>query len=200
MPQLDNPTAWMTHFNQAVQDTTGRMGPREVSLETALDELGELLDRIKSNRSRVWWIGNGGSAALCAHLAQDMLNKMEIPSQLCSDPALLTCMANDYGYERVYARPLALLAREGDLLVAISSSGASANILVPAQWALDNGLHLVTLSGFEEDNPLWGLDADFSFHVPSHSYGTVEFAHGVLLHSIIETRAFTGEAGVAYGS
>jgi D-sedoheptulose 7-phosphate isomerase len=96
-------------------------------------------------------------------------------------------MANDYGYTQVYLRSLQVLARPGDLLFAISSSGCSENILSSARFARDQGMKLVTLSGFAVGNPLWQLDADVALYLPSNWFGQVEIGHEALLHAIVES-------------
>ena len=110
-----------------------------------------------------------------------------------NDPALLTCMANDYGYEDVFRRPLLALARPGDLLVAVSSSGTSGNIVAAARSAIDGDLAVVTLSAFDPANPLHALPAPLAFHAPAATYGQAEVAHTALLHSALDALANEGE-------
>jgi D-sedoheptulose 7-phosphate isomerase len=128
----------------------------------------------------VHFVGNGGSAAIASHGAVDFFNA-GVRSRAFSDGALLTCLANDFGYEEVFARPLALVAAPGDLLVAISSGGRSRNILAAVAAARGRGCAVVTLSGFAPDNPLRAL-GDVNFHVPSRSYGLVECLHQTICH------------------
>ena len=102
-----------------------------------------------------------------------------------SDAALLTCMSNDFGYPEVFSKPVALYADPGDILIAISSSGKSINILNAVKAAREKKCCIITLSGFEADNPL-RKSGDYNFYVPSHEYGYVELTHGVLCHSILD--------------
>lgn len=132
----------------------------------------------------VLWVGNGGSAALASHFAVDVFNA-GVRSTAFNDAALLTCMGNDCGYEQVFARPVALFASPGDVLVAISSSGRSPNILAAVAAARERGCAVVTLSGFRPDNPLRGL-GDWNFHVPSEAYGPVEMAHAFICHALVD--------------
>ncbi len=188
MPQ--NPKTaldWFTDFNKTVLQSSSRKQGVEISLQQGMDELTNLLIRAHESHSSVWWVGNGGSSAICSHLSQDVLNKLKIKSFFCGDTALLTCMANDFGYENVYKKPLAMFMEQGDLLIAISSSGNSANITGCAELARKKQAHLVTLSGFQEDNVLWNIPADVSFYTPSGLYGIVELAHEAILHAVIET-------------
>lgn len=178
---------WLKGFNEAVHATQCKVEGRAAGLDDAFEAAEALLGRIRGAEATVWWVGNGGSSALCSHLSQDVLNKLKIRSLVINDPALLTCMANDFGYENVYVRPLELLTRTGDLLIAVSSSGKSRNILACAELAKRKGMRLIALSGFDPGNPLWQFPADISFYFPSTLYGQVEVGHETLLHSILET-------------
>ena len=162
-------------------------------LGAGLEALVRLWARQQAAGARVYWIGNGGSAAVASHLSQDLLNKCAIRSSTFNDPALITCMANDYGYRRVFERPLTTLAQEGDVLVAVSSSGMSDNIVGAVRAALGKGLDVVALSAFAADNRLRGLAATLSFHTPTASYGQAELAHGALLHAALDSLARRAE-------
>ncbi|WP_158089561.1 SIS domain-containing protein [Magnetofaba australis] len=181
------PMEWFDALHGALTQSQCRIQGEPAELAAGLNTLGQLLAQTQRDGASVWWAGNGGSAALCSHLSQDLLNKLGIRSQTINDPALLTCMSNDYGYEQVYARPLSVLARPGDLALLISSSGASANILNAARWARDNGLKLATLSAFKADNPLFALPADAAFYLPCSLYGHAEVGHEALIHAVIES-------------
>lgn len=169
---------------------------RPVPIEAGLGALLQLWsDQAASGRS-IYWIGNGGSAAMVSHLSQDVLNKCGIRSFAFNDPALLTCMANDFGYEEVFRRPLAATARTDDLLMAVSSSGNSENVVSAAAASRDLGMRLVTFSAFSPDNRLRALPADLSFHVPTKNYGHAELAHEALIHSVVDSFERLAQAGV----
>lgn len=186
------PLGWLTALAESLQDTACRQRGRALPLADGLHALADLWRRQRDRDARVYWIGNGGSAALVSHLSQDLLNKCRVQSTTFNDPALLTCMANDYGYEDVFRRPLLALARPGDLLVAVSSSGTSENIVAAAKSALDGGLAVVTLSAFHPENPLYALPAPLAFHTPVATYGQAEVAHTALLHAALDTLANEG--------
>jgi D-sedoheptulose 7-phosphate isomerase len=97
----------------------------------------------------------------------------------------ITAWANDDGYENVYSSQLERFASQHDMLFAISSSGRSANIINAAETALEKNMTLITLSGFDADNPLSRL-GNYNIHVPSHRYGLVEVAHHAILHHILD--------------
>jgi D-sedoheptulose 7-phosphate isomerase len=98
-----------------------------------------------------------------------------------SDLSLITALANDMGYIHVFAEPLRQHAEKGDMLVAISSSGKSPNILAAVEVAREKGLVIVTLSGMGPDNPLRRA-GDLNFHVAAGTYGYVETSHAAILH------------------
>lgn len=178
---------WLQSLEQVIQGTQGKLLGKEVSLSIALERIKELFFEVQKAKKSVWWVGNGGSSALCSHLSQDLLNKYGVRSQTLTDTALLTCMANDYGYEQVYSKPLETLLNGGDLLIAISSSGRSKNILNCVEVAQKKQAKVVCLSGFRPGNPLSEQEVEVSLHCSSQLYGIVEIAHEALLHSVIET-------------
>lgn len=145
-----------------------------------------LLKKTQMNKGKVVVIGNGGSAGIASHFSCDLMRSLGIHSQTLFDSNLITCMGNDFGYEEVFAKPLRIILEENDLLVAVSSSGASPNILRACKVALQKNASIITLSGFSEKNPL-RLLGDLNFWVPSFDYGLVEMVHFYLLHTIVDT-------------
>jgi D-sedoheptulose 7-phosphate isomerase len=129
------------------------------------------------------FIGNGGSAAICDHCALDWLKNGRVKTRTFYGNAQLTCFANDYGYENVFSKPIEDFTKNNDLLIAISSSGKSINILNAVKAARKVGMKVITLSGFAEDNPLRKM-GDLNIHVPSGEYGFVEVSHQILLHAV----------------
>ena len=103
-----------------------------------------------------------------------------------NDAALLTCISNDFGYRHVFEKPIEMFAQKGDVLVAISSSGQSENILRAVEAAKKRGCEVLTLSGFAADNPLRGKGS-LNFYVSSNSYGHVEVVHHAICHCILDT-------------
>ena len=180
------PSTWLRGLSECLERTSCRQRCGPVSLEAGLQALVGLWSGLRADGRCLFWAGNGGSAALASHLSQDLLNKCGLKSLTFNDPALITCMANDYGYAETFKRPLAALAQEGDLLVAVSSSGMSNNIVEAAQTALEMGLEVAAFSAFAAGNRLHGLPATLSFHVPTNSYGQAELAHGALLHAALD--------------
>lgn len=134
---------------------------------------------------KIMLIGNGASAAIAGHQAADLVRGVGMAACTFNDAPLLTCLGNDLGYEHTFDTPIGLHAKPGDVLVCISSSGASKNVLFGAQMARSKGCKVLTLSGFKTDNPLRAL-GDVNFFVPSNGYGFVEVVHLGILHCAID--------------
>jgi D-sedoheptulose 7-phosphate isomerase len=135
---------------------------------------------------KIFFIGNGGSNAICSHMYEDFMKIGGYKTFTFSDAALITCYANDYGYENAMAKWIEQNMDSGDLLIAISSSGNSKNILNAVHQAKVKNNRTITLSGFKADNQLKQL-GDINFYIQSESYGIVECFHQVILHSLLDT-------------
>jgi D-sedoheptulose 7-phosphate isomerase len=170
-----------------VEVTAGR---RRVSLKTGMRRALDLIRRRAARGGTVWFAGNGGSAAIASHMATDFWKNGGIRALAFNDASLLTCLANDCGYERVFEKPLGMFARRGDVLVAISSSGRSENILRAVAAARRRGAAGLTFSGFRPDNPL-RRRGDLNFYVPAREYGPVEIAHNALIHCLLDAHMAT---------
>ena len=142
--------------------------------------------------NKIIFIGNGGSAGIASHLAIDFCKNGGLRAMAFNDAAALTCLGNDLGYENVFAQQIDFHARPGDLLLAISSSGQSPNILAAVRAARDRDCAVVTLSGFAEANALRRA-GDVNFYIRSHEYGFVEVAHLSLCHAILDLDRGWGE-------
>ena len=152
----------------------------------AINFFQSLLLTCKKNRGIAYIVGNGGSAAIASHFCVDLVNAVKIPAQTLYDFSLSTCMSNDFGYEEVFSRPLECLLNKNDLLICISSSGTSPNIINAARKAKEHNIPLITLTGFDSSNPLNSM-GDLSLHLPCTDYGLIETGHAFLLHTIIDT-------------
>lgn len=151
--------------------------------ETGIANCIEILISARNRASSVYIIGNGGSAGVAGHAAIDFVNVAKLRAFTLHEAALLTCMANDYGYENAFARLLSELGRPGDVLIAISSSGRSMNIRNAAAQVKGNGGTVITLSGFAGDNPLRS-GGDVNIWLDSKDYGMVEIGHQFILHNL----------------
>jgi len=135
--------------------------------------------------NKLIFVGNGGSAAIASHMATDYSKNGGIRALAMNDSSMLTCLGNDLGYDRVFAKQIELHGRRGDLLIAISSSGRSPNILGAVEAARAAGCKIITLSGFTADNPL-RTKGDINFYITSDRYGFVEIGHLTICHAILD--------------
>lgn len=178
-------------FREYIKELTSLMDNIQCTTSTgaivteAVKEVIVIIEKVKENKRKILWIGNGGSAAIASHSATDYFRTANIKTLCFSDASLLTCMGNDLGYPAVFAAPIESHGEPGDLLIAISSSGQSANILNAVEAGKRKGCTIVTLSGFAADNPL-RQQGRINFYVPSHAYGHVELVHGILCHSFLD--------------
>ena len=141
----------------------------------------ELTRQVRDQRRTVYLIGNGASASLASHMGADLAKNAHIHTQVFTDLALVTAVSNDMGYECVFTEPLRRMAGRGDMLVAISSSGRSPNVLSAANFGREMGLIVVTLTGADPENLLRAC-GDLNAYVPAGTYGQAETCHGALLH------------------
>jgi phosphoheptose isomerase len=141
--------------------------------------------RTRDRGGRVVFIGNGGSAGIAAHLAIDLSKNASVPATCFSDASMMSCLANDYGFENWLSHAVRLNTREGDCMVAISSSGRSKNILNAVAMAREMKLDIITLSAMGADNPLRTL-GDVNYWVNSWSYNIVETAHQFWMMAVID--------------
>jgi D-sedoheptulose 7-phosphate isomerase len=145
----------------------------------------EMFKNVKSTGKKIIVVGNGGSAAMASHVAVDLTKAAGCRAVTFNEADLLTCFANDYGYENWVERALDFYADNGDVVILISSSGTSKNIVNGAIWAKKHDLSVITLSGFNEDNPLRKL-GDINLWVDSKGYNIIEMAHHIWLVSIVD--------------
>lgn len=156
-----------------------------VLLSRAIREVVDLIICCGNKGNKVIFVGNGGSASIASHISTDLLKNSGIPAIAFSDVSLITCLSNDFGYKYVFEKTIEMLARRGDVLFAVSSSGRSENILRAVKQAKNRGCIVVTLSGFDRNNPL-RKSGKFNFYLPSYSYGYVEIVHLAICHCIAD--------------
>ena len=156
----------------------------------AVAEAGALLATTLSGDGRVFSCGNGGSMCDAMHFAEELsgryrLERRALAATAISDPSHLSCVANDYGYERVFSRYLEAHARPGDCLLAISTSGTSKNVLAAAEVAHERGVAIIALTG-NPSTPLGQL-ATIELCTPGGRFADrVQELHIKLIHILIE--------------
>lgn len=150
------------------------------------DTIKNYLNSLRQNGNKIYFLGNGASAAFANHMALDFSKNGKILSRSLSDSALLTALSNDYSYENAM---LEFLKIEGvtkdDLVITISSSGNSPNVVSVLNYCKENNIKSLALSGLKKDNKSIEL-ADYSIYVPMKTYGMVECIHQIFLHLILD--------------
>jgi len=158
----------------------------ELLVEEGLKIWCDLTLKVQENDNTVYLVGNGASASMASHMAADFSKNCECRSMAFNDIALMTAVSNDISYEQCFSTPLLRFAGEDDLLVTISSSGNSSNIINAIKTARELGLGVVTLSGLSSGNISRKL-GDLNFYLPAETYGLVESCHQALLHCWLDT-------------
>lgn len=151
--------------------------------------------RVKSRGGKIMLAGNGASASIASHYALDFTKQAKVRSVTFNDPSFITAYGNDYGYENWVRKAVEHHGRENDAVILISSSGRSLNIVKAAEQAKSMGIPVVTLTGFESDNPLRSR-GDINFWVNSRSYNIVESVHSFWLGSACDLFIGKREYGV----
>ena len=150
-----------------------------------LDEAVDLLKDTSAAGGKVIVGGNGGSSAMASHVAVDLTKNAGIRSINFNESDLITCFTNDYGYEEWIKKSIEFYADPKDLVVLISSSGTSRNVINAGKIAHERGMKLITFSGFQSDNPLRAL-GDLNFWVDNSEYNIVEMTHHVWLLAMVD--------------
>jgi D-sedoheptulose 7-phosphate isomerase len=191
-PRLDRKPGWdvdsapvWAAATWRIAEILGRLSVRgrdgELTPDAGFLTWRDMIVDIRSRDRAVYFVGNGASASMASHMAADLAKNAHVHAQVFTDLSLLTAVANDISYEEVYAEPLRRRMRPGDLLVAISSSGNSPNIVRAAEAALALDGAVVTLSAMKPENSLRSF-GDLNFWVPAATYGLAETCHAAILH------------------
>jgi D-sedoheptulose 7-phosphate isomerase len=159
-----------------------------IETETGLffETIKSIILKLRSKKSKIYFFGNGASAAFANHMALDFSKNGKILSRSLSDSALLTALSNDYSYENAMIEFLKIegVTKE-DLVITISSSGNSPNILSVLNFCKKNNIKTLALSGLKNDNMSIQI-SNFSIYVPMKTYGMVECIHQIFLHLILD--------------
>jgi len=152
-----------------------------------LFDCSNLFKKVQKNKKKIIFIGNGGSAAIASHISVDLSKNAKIRSINFNEADLITCLSNDYGHEYWMKSALNIYCDKGDLVILISSSGKSSNILNAAKWCKKNKIKFITFSGNEKNNPLKNINnKGINFWINSKAYNYIEGMHLLLLMSITD--------------
>lgn len=149
--------------------------------DEALKQWIDVCERKRKEKGMFFFCGNGASATMAEHMSHDCFQNADFLTQTCSETSHLTAISNDISYEDVFAYRISKMLKENDMLITISSSGNSPNVIKAIKTAKELEVFVVTLSGKKEDNKSRYM-GDLNFYVPLETYGMVESAHAVLLH------------------
>ncbi|MEM6603040.1 MAG: SIS domain-containing protein [Pseudomonadota bacterium] len=167
------------------------------SIHSVIEDFAKTALSVKSHNKKMIFAGNGASASIAEHGAVDFTKQTGVRGITFHDPNLITCFANDFGYDNWLAKAIEHYCDSGDAVVLISVSGRSLSVVNAAKYARDHNMSVIAFTGRDHDNPL-ALLADINFHVPSHAYNIVENIHGMWMtaaidliigESVYETRA-----------
>ena len=155
-----------------------------------LDKINNVKQAIinaKKNNSKILIFGNGGSAAIASHVSVDFTKNLKVKAMNFNEADLITCFSNDYGYEKWIEKTIEFYANKGDVLILISSSGRSKNMLNACKAAKTKKISkIITFTGNKKNNPLSKL-GDINLWVDSNIYNHIENIHQVLLLSLIDS-------------
>lgn len=149
--------------------------------EAGMDQWIDLTRQVNECRNTLFFAGNGASAMMAGHMSADSTKNGGMKSLFLSETAMMTAISNDISYDEVFAYPVNRFANRNDMLIAISSSGNSKNIIRAIETAKEKGMYVVTLTGLKKDNKARQL-GDINLYIPGKTYGVVEVCHQALLH------------------
>lgn len=156
----------------------------DINLNEIYDS-SKLIEKTLKNGGKLIFVGNGGSAAMASHVSVDFTKNAGIKSINFNEPDLITCFANDFGYDNWVVQAIKYYGSPKDLIFLISSSGNSMNIVNAANYCIKEKINVITLSGFNSDNKLRKL-GKINFWVNSSEYNIVEMTHHIILLLLVD--------------
>ena len=170
---------YFKNYNQSIYDLL-------IDLDTSLiDRSVKLILKCKKNNGKVFIVGNGGSSSIASHISVDFAKVANVPSNTFNNANLITCFANDYGHQNWIKEAIKAYTQKNDILILISSSGNSKNIINAAKYCNENNIPLITFSGFDKENNLAKL-GNINIHINSKNYNYIEMSHHIILVSIVD--------------
>lgn len=176
---------YLETLHQILQQVQCDVCQTSISYDEWVRQMIGCMVQVRQKKNMLYLVGNGGSAGIAMHMTADFLKNGAMRTHSMHDPSTLTCLGNDFGYEYVFSKQLERVAMPDDVLVAISSSGNSPNIVNAVKAARDQECQIITLSGFREDNKIRSL-GDYNLYVPSMEYGIVESIHNAVLQRLVD--------------
>ena len=174
-----------TFYHEEFAEHLSVVEATQSALDGAFKKLVTLSVETIRNDGKLLFFGNGGSASIASHVSVDFTKVANVPSNTFNNANLITCFANDYGHENWVKEAIKAYTQKNDILILISSSGTSNNIINAAKYCNENNIPLITLSGFDKSNPLAKL-GDVNIHINSNNYNYIEMSHHIILVSIVD--------------
>lgn len=178
-------TNYFKEIYDGLENTIAVCEGEKVPLTRAIDFCIERIRKTNNSDGLMFFCGNGASATMAEHMSHDWFQNGKINTYTCSETAHITAISNDLSYEDVFAYRVERMLTKRDILVTISASGNSANIIKAIWAAKKKGAFVITVSGKSPDNTSVKM-GNLVFYVPLDTYGLVESSHAVLLHCILD--------------
>ena len=173
-------------ISQGLEETIYYANQEVSEPELLFEIINDILIKLRETGNKIYFLGNGASAAFANHMALDFSKNGKILSRSLSDSAMLTALSNDYSYENAMLEFLKIEGvTEDDLVITISSSGNSPNVVSVLKYCKEHNIKSLALSGLKHDNKSIAL-ANYSIYVPMKTYGIVECIHQIFLHLILD--------------
>ena len=144
-----------------------------------------IMKKTIKNKGKIYIVGNGGSSSIASHVSVDFAKVARVQSATFNNTNLITCFANDYGYDKWVVEAIKAYLNKNDMVILISSSGTSNNIVNAAKYCKKKSINLITFSGFNENNPLTKL-GKVNFHIKSKQYNFIEMSHHIILVYLVD--------------
>jgi D-sedoheptulose 7-phosphate isomerase len=151
----------------------------------SIENLYKILKKYKKNSGKIIIFGNGGSASIASHFSVDMTKNAKIKTINLNEYNLITCFANDYGFENWISKAIEFYSEKEDLIILISSRGESKNMIKAARKIKKLKLKLITFTGFKKNNSLKKL-GDINIWINSKNYNYIENVHQIIMLSIVD--------------
>jgi D-sedoheptulose 7-phosphate isomerase len=177
---------YFNSINKGLVDSQYFFNKIKIDPELFFETIKGVLLKLRESNNKIYFFGNGASAAFANHMALDFSKNGKILSRSLSDSSLLTALSNDYSFENAMLEYLKIEGvTKDDFVITISSSGNSPNIVSVLNYCKCNNINTLALSGLKDDNKSISL-ADYSIYVPMKTYGMVECIHQIFLHLILD--------------
>lgn len=158
---------------------------KSVMIDEAFQTCCQLLSDLRKNKKTCFFIGNGASASMASHFSADFAKNGKLRTQTFTDLSIITAIGNDISYDEVFSQPINWYSGKDDILVAISSSGNSLNVVNGIKAAKENNCKVITLSAMGKNNRIFSM-GDINFYIPAKTYGLAETGHSAILHHCMD--------------